>query len=545
MRFLLLVAAVAALVLAPGASARVAKGERDVADAGGGALRIDSQADFDYVDPALSFFSHSWQLQAATCLRLVSYPDESAPEGSVLVPDAAVALPEISPNGRRYSFRIRDGFRFSPPSGEAVEARTFKRTLERVLNPGMQSPGSSYFADIVGAEEYRNGQASEVTGIVAAGKRLTITLVARRGDFLARLATTFGCAVPTNAPIDPAGSVLPSAGPYYIVQWNKQQSLFAVRNPNYSGDRASNFDSLVWTIGITCANQFLRVEADQSDYATCVLSSERQRLRQAYGPGRLLPQRYFAEPAPVFWYIVLNTERPAFAQEKLRQAVAYALSRRDLAALFGFDGGVATDQILPTSLAGYRDDDVFPLDGDLEKAKDLAAEAGVDPEHPLDVVMYSFDSGIGPPLAQYVKARLEPLGIIVSVRLFPRVEQHTRIKTRGEPFDVSIEGWGLDYNDPYNFLDVLLYGSRIQPENNTNVSYFDDPVFNARLDAASRLNGPERYPTYADLDRDLSAVAPIVPFINTNRVVFFTERIGCQEFNPLTGVALNGLCLRP
>jgi peptide/nickel transport system substrate-binding protein len=535
---LAVIVAVAACFFAAGADARLD------APAGGGALRIDSQPDFDYVDPALSSFSHSQQLHVATCARLVRYPDKAPPEGSTLVPDAAVSLPTISPNGRKYTFTIRDGFRFSPPSNEPVDARTFKLTFERLLNPRMQSPGSSYFTDIVGATDYYQGRASEIRGIDAKGMTLKFTLTGRHGDFLARLALTYACAVPTDAPIDPAGSMLPSAGPYYLVSWNRGQTALAVRNPNYDGERASNFDALVWQIGVTCANQILRVEADQTDYATCVPSTERSRLRETYGPGRPLPQQYFAEPAPVFWYIVLNTERAAFAKKKLRQAVAYALSRIELTARFGFDGGRATDQILPSGITGYRDDDVFPLAGDLEKAKELAAEAGVDPDHPLDVVMYTFNTSVGIAVADYVRTALQPLGIIVSIQVFDRFEQHTRIARRGEPFDVSIEGWGADYNDPFNFLDVLLNGDRIRDDNNTNVSYFDDPGFNARLDAAARLPVPARYPAYADLDRDLSAAAPIVPFINTNFFGFFTARIGCQEFTPLHGVALNALCLR-
>ena len=33
-------------------------------------------------------------------------------------------------------------------------------------------------------------------------------------------------------------------------------------------------------------------------------------------------------------------------------------------------------------------------------------------------------------------------------------------QSSGEPFDVTVEGWGADYADPYNFLNVLLDGGR-------------------------------------------------------------------------------------
>jgi ABC-type transport system substrate-binding protein len=514
---------------------------------GGGTLRVDLSSNIDYVDPALATFLQSWQLMNATCVRLVTHPDASGLAGSVLVPDGAVALPVTSPNGLRYTFTVNQGLRFSPPSNEAVTAATFKRALERVLDPGMQSPGSRYISDIVGAEAYRSGQATEVSGIVARGMKLTIQLVEPRGDFLARLALPYFCAVPSDAPIDPAGAQLPSAGPYYVLSWNQFKDVVAVRNPNYRGRRASDFDRIEWTMNVAPANSVARVEAGESDVAQTVLAADRQRLHETNGPGSPAAaagrQSYFVEPALVDWFLALNTSRRAFKDRRLRRAVAYALNRVELAALHGYDGGFATDQILPMTLAGFRDDDVFPLIGDVAMAKSLAAAAGVTPETPIDVVMYSFNATFGPAVAEYVKNALAPLGINVTVQLFDRVTQHQKQRTPGEPFDIGLEGWGADYNDPQNFLHSLLHGSSLPPPG-YNVSYFTNAKFDARLDAAAELPAPQRYPAYADLDRDLSTAAPIVPYVNTSSVMLFSDRIGCHRFMPHYRIALNALCLR-
>src|SRR5207247_6552564 len=75
------------------------------------------------------------QLMYATCSNLLYYPDSAGAEGTQLRPEIAAAMPTLSPDGRTYTFRIRHGYRFSPPSGEAVTARTFQHTLERSLHP--------------------------------------------------------------------------------------------------------------------------------------------------------------------------------------------------------------------------------------------------------------------------------------------------------------------------------------------------------------------------------------------------------------------------
>ena len=55
--------------------------------------------------------------------------------GQQLRPEIAAAMPTVSADGRTYTFRIRPGFRFSPPSGQAVTAQTFRYSLERALSP--------------------------------------------------------------------------------------------------------------------------------------------------------------------------------------------------------------------------------------------------------------------------------------------------------------------------------------------------------------------------------------------------------------------------
>ncbi len=130
-------------------------------------LKIEFTTDIDYVDPALSYFSLSWQIEYATCAKLLNYPDRPAPEGARLQPEIASGLPLVSPDGKTYEFDLRHDYTFSPPSGLQVTADHFKWTFDRILSPIMASPAQPFFRDIVGAEEVINGTASTVSGVVA------------------------------------------------------------------------------------------------------------------------------------------------------------------------------------------------------------------------------------------------------------------------------------------------------------------------------------------------------------------------------------------
>src|SRR5918992_1951733 len=87
---LLAAAGIAATTDAHATDSTVAKPNR------GGTLRIDSRNDFDFVDPTLSYFSHSLQLQHATQLKLISSPDPDGPAGDRMVPQAAAGFPKVS-----------------------------------------------------------------------------------------------------------------------------------------------------------------------------------------------------------------------------------------------------------------------------------------------------------------------------------------------------------------------------------------------------------------------------------------------------------------
>ena len=149
---------------------------------GVGTLRLGAVFDIDFTDTALAFYPQSWQLLYPACAKLVNYPDKPAPAGSQLKPEVAQALPSRSPDGKTYTFTIRNGFRFSPPSNEPVTAQTFKYTIERSLSPTMNGPARGYLPDVVGADAFISGKVPHITGVVADGNQLVIRLRAPAPD---------------------------------------------------------------------------------------------------------------------------------------------------------------------------------------------------------------------------------------------------------------------------------------------------------------------------------------------------------------------------
>jgi ABC-type oligopeptide transport system substrate-binding subunit len=87
-------------------------------------------------------------------------------------------------------------------------------------------------------------------------------------------------------------------------------------------------------------------------------------------------------------------------------------------------------------------------------------------------------------------------------------------------------GWCSDYPDPYDWINILLYGKSIQAENNVNYSYFNDPKWNTKMEKAARLVGPNRLKVYGQMDIDImNQAAPMAIERTYNNRYIFSNRV--------------------
>jgi ABC-type oligopeptide transport system substrate-binding subunit len=506
------------------------------ADARGGTLRIDSTSDFDYVDPALSYFSHVWQVEHVTCEKLLGFADKEGEAGTRPSPQIATGMPAVSKNGRTYTFTLKRNYQFS--NGQPVTAQTFIYAWNRAMNPKMQSPAQSFMDVIVGAQAVFDGKAQTASGLKAIGNyKLQISLTKVAPDFLSRMTMPFFCPLPVGTPVVPEGidAPVPGTGPYYIKEWTKKRSAVIARNPNYKGGRTANADQITYEFGVQPAAGRLRLEANQTDLGVIPATAAAE-LVQKYG---LNKGRFFIRKNLVFWYLALNTDQALFKNNaKLRQGLNHAVDRPAMVRQHGFLGGGRTDQVLPVGMPGFKDWNIYSLKGaNPAKGKSVAGNnlrGG-------KATMYTFNVSFGPTVAQVVQFNAKQIGLDVEIKQFDRVVEHEKMAVKGEPFDIGLEGWGADYPDPSNFINVLLLGDEnIRPDHNQNVSYFNVPAYNKRMKQAATLSGDNRYKTYGLLDRDIMKnEGPLAPYINTNARILVGERVKNFTYHTVAGTLLN------
>lgn len=475
----------------------------------GGTLRVNvAGTDIDDIDPSIAYGTTSWSMEYATALKLLNYPDAAAPRGSRLVPEGAASY-SVSRDGKTYTFNIRSGFRFS--DGRKVTANNYAYAINRAADKDLQSPAFQFVSDpagtnIVGMQDVRDGKAGKARGVkvLANGARLQITLTKADPTFIAKITMPFFQAMSTRLPrTKKVISVskltdLPSAGPYYVSFREPNRTAILKRNPNYKGPRPSNADAIEFRMNVDLQAGYTQVQAGEVDTQFGLPPTAPAELAQRYGVNK---SQFFVEPLNCTRYIALNTQRPLFQNNiALRQAVNYAISRQAMIQQYGAFAGTPTDQILPPGMPGFRNAAIYPSTPNMAKAKQLAAGK----TRGGKAVVYYGLTGVGPQLLELTRAALAQIGIETDARGFRGFAIYDAAGKRNSDHDLVVgSGWCQDYPDPYDFVNILLYGGNIQEDNNNNLAYFNNPAYNRKMEAAAKLTGDARLKAYGDLDIDI------------------------------------------
>ena len=461
-----------------------------------------------------------------TCARLLNYADAEGEAGRKLVLEVAEDLPEVSDGGRTFTFKIRKGFRFSPPSNEEVTAESFARAVERAVELTKLDgvPLSSPVSDIVGAEAYYADEARHISGVSARDDEL-IFRFRRSHPELPWLVAAVSCAVPVETPVVEGGLERPvhSAGPYYLAALTDSLAVLK-RNPNYGGTRPQRLDAIVVEFNVPPAEAATRIENGTLDY---FLESQNPTLRPNTASARAAGDRYGLTPYNRIQFFAFNTDRPLFRDIRMRRAVQYALDRQALADADPAGGFPATRLLYP-SIVGYNDTPLYPLRGDVRTARKLAAGRAA------KVVVYTWDD---PPytdaLNRSLRNQLAAIGLDMTV-----------VRSTNRDF---ADG-GAGYVAKATRSDLVWGGLN---EHTADPAAYLQPLYlptQRRRNELARLltlSSPERERAALAIARRVERDSLYAVYMNDALPELVSPRLGCIVHQPeYAGVDLAALCLK-
>jgi peptide/nickel transport system substrate-binding protein len=512
----------------------------------GGIFRVSFQGGlslqgFDHVDPALAYSRESWTLLDTVCARLMRYRDQRPPAGYQLVPEVAAAPPTISTDRRTYTFKLRNGFRFS--DGRPVRADAFAQAIYRTMAPGVDSPAYLYTQAITGAAAVKAGKSARATGVSARGLTLTVRFTRPVGDFAAWTTMPFLCAVPPNLPPNREGiRTFPGAGPYTIRDYRPNQRVTIRRNNFYSGDRPHHVNGYDVDLTAGTPDDVLdRIETGKADWGYTLPYDALRQGRGLIGKYGLNYSRFWATPGLTMATFVFNSSGRLFKDNPdLRRAVNLALDRT----LFTSQpaNSALSDQLLPPSVPGFRERRVYPDAGDLARAKALAAgnlRGG-------KAVFYIPDCAGVFGCVQRVGSELAQIGLDVEIRVYGEWVDSSaylgRLGNADEPWDLALVLWTPDFVDPFSYVNRILDS---EDGGGTNLAGFDDPRYRALMRRAAGLRGAARERAYAELDLRLTRdAAPLLPLYVLNEATFVSARVAPRCLLMRPSLVLTTVCLK-
>ncbi|HEY2715425.1 MAG TPA: ABC transporter substrate-binding protein [Solirubrobacterales bacterium] len=499
----------------------------------GGTLKATIGSFPDYLDPGLGLSVESLNSFYNTYIPLLTYAHADGKAGGKVVPGLATAMPKVSDGGRTYELTLAKGLRYS--NGEAVKASDFRAAIERVFK--LNSPGSPFYEDIVGAERFAKTKQGGISGIEANDKTgaITIHLVKPRGTFENELA------LPTAAPL-PAKTAAedltlhppPATGPYVITDAKAGRGWDFERNPQWAKGNAKlvpnvpagHVDKIEFSVLRNPSTQVNDIESGRFDWMFNSPPADRYAEVKEQFEG----SQFEVNPAPGTYFFWLNTTQAPFNDVKVRQAVVTAVDARALERVYAGQL-LGAQQVLPPGMPGYEKLDLYPHS--MAKAKELLAAA-----NPSDraITVWGDNESPNNEAVEYYGGVLEELGFEVTLKIINSDNYFTVIGNDSTPdLDTGFAAWFAEYPNPNAFFQPMLTEGSLAPTNATNLARFADPGISARIEQlATEPLGSQQEDEYAEVDKEVMEQAPLLPYGNATAPTFVSSAIDLEAviFNP-------------
>lgn len=481
---------------------------------GGLDLAIQIGPDPETVDPALNTAIDASNVILHAFETLLTFD-----ENNDIVPGQAESF-DVSDDGLTYTFHLRDGLKWS--DGSDFTAEDFVYSWKRLADPMTAAP---YAADMLSmVKGYDEAAAGDIDalGVSAPDAKTLVVELSSPCVYFDKIITHASMAPVKKDVVDANGdqwALAPetyiSNGPLKMIEWVPGSHMTFAKNENYWNADKVTLNSL----------KFVLMEDSNAAYSA-YQTGEVQMIKDI--PTEEIPSLqdspdYHLDPRLATSYTIFNTQKAPFDDAKVRMALSLAVDREYVAntlmigtvapatnfvgpGISDAEAGSSFEEVTRKNNGG----DFFNVnnyEADLEKAKELLAEAGYPNGEGFPIIEYmTNDAGYNKPVAEYLQSAWKDLGITMDIKI---VEWSTFTPTRrAGDFEICRGGWVYDYDDPSNMLNLLASTS-----GNNDGKYSNPEVDKLLEEARSTADKAEHYEKLhaaENLIMEDAAVSPLV-----------------------------------
>jgi peptide/nickel transport system substrate-binding protein len=468
-------------------------------------LTIGIGVDLDTVDPA--------QQTTTTVQNVIDYGLEKlvAFDTQGKIKPLLATSWETSKDGLTLTLHLREGVKFHDGTPFNAEAAAF--SLERLISGKVKVPIGAGFKSIKSIEAVN--PSTLAIHLKNPDPNLLPNLSITTASIFSPTSATKEGNTPTNI-VHPVGT-----GPYQFTRWNKGSEVVYTRVDDYWGAKPY-YKTVSFKVIPEANSREAGLLAGQLDVImnppvtdlTALSSNPAVKLIKA--------------PSDRSVFIAINVTKPPFDNEKVRQALNYAVDKDSIIKNVMFDAVNPMDSPFPSSLTGYCKVGSYKYDP--AKAKQLLAEAGV---KNLKVTLatptgrYIQDSQF----AQAVSGYLRKVGIEANVRTMDWPSYVSGMQQKDAPFELHVLGWAPGALDGPTQLQ--MFTGATMPPKGLNTSFFSDPAIDKlTAEAALNLDDASRNQQLCQIQKDVWQKAPWIFLWSQTLVLAHNAKITGVSYVP-------------
>lgn len=412
---------------------------------------------------------------------------------------------EVSEDGKTFTFQIRPDMQFA--SGNPITADDAVFSLQRAVkldkSPAFILTQFGLSADNVDEMVRKTGDMSfELEMDQAYAPTLLLYCLTATVGFVVDSKLVMENAVDGDYGYEWLKTNYAGSGAFTIRDWRANEVVVLERNDNFSGDAPAMARAIYRHIP-EGSTQRLLLEQGDIDIARNLGAEEIVALQDS--PDIKIENGIKGS----IYYMGLNQKNENLAKPEVREAMKYLVDYQTIADTI-MNGKVKVHQaFLPEGFLGALNDN--PYDLNIEKAKELLAEAGL--EDGFTVTMDTRNTPEITVIAEAIQQTMAQAGI--QLELIPGDGQQTLTKYRARNHDIYIGRWGPDYQDPHTNADTFARN----PDNSDDATSkplawrnaWDIPDMTAQADAAVlEKDSDARAEMYLALQKEHQEVSPFV-----------------------------------
>lgn len=438
---------------------------------------------------------------------------------------------DLSEDGKTYTFHLRDNVFWS--DGKPLKAQDFEYSWKRILNPDTGADYAYFFYDIENAEGYNTGKIDnpDRVGVKATDGKTLVVKLKRPASYFPSL-LTFMSAFPMRKDVVESHGLkwtqpenIATLGAFRLTKWLHHDKILLSRNPHYWGEKP-RINHVKMIMNENPTSVLALYESGELDYVDGrgIPLLEVPRLRD-------MPD-YKTQLAFRGNYVAFNVREAPFDNPLVRRAFSAAIERKSIADLTQ-GAGIPSSSWIPKGMLAYNPD--IGVKSNPEQARTWLTEAG-------------YPEGKGFPEVSFLYPDVSNNRIIAEA-LQSMWKKHLGIETKlnNQEWKVYLNtldidrppffraGWGADYPDPHNFMNLFTCNS------GNNETGWCNTTYDQLIEKAAEITDPQnRIKLYNEAQKLLTEVdAPIAPFINSIQQSMIKPYVRGLEPNPLSIVLFN------